>query len=516
MRPTSIMLPAVTGLLIPLATQLARGDDAARVTESIDRHVMLRLDSEGLRHVAAADDAEFLRRVVLDLHGVVPSAERTARFLDSTAPDKRDELIEELLASPRFGEHLSDVWRRYLISPLANEQRMQPDRFAGWLAERFSAHQGWDAIVRELLTATGTIDENPGVTYLIEGRHPLGVADLTDLTSRYFLGIRLNCAQCHNHPFAAWTREDYWGMAAFFVQIQTPARPKMVHIAGVQDNPRMTLASLADGDVIDGFLLRPPTFLGGEELPGVDEPTHRRALARWITSPENPYFARASVNRTWWHLFGRGFVNPVDDMHGGNPASHPELLDALSRQFAESGFDLQFLYRAIVSSRTYQRTSRPGEEPDREAALFARMSIKVLSAEQLFDSLVEVLGPPARAPGIDVRLGARHEFSQFFADDGDPDPTRYARGIPHVLRLMNSPQFAGRSLDALVTRIASPGRPAEEVVQELFLRILARRPVDAERDVVREHLDHLQGTPERVYRDVAWALLTSSEFSLNH
>ncbi len=515
MSRTSIALPAVTGLLISLAAQPVWGDDAATVAESIDRRVLLRLDSEGLRHVAAADDAEFLRRAFLDLHGVVPSAERAARFLDSTAPDKRDGLIEELLASPRFGEHQGDLWRRYLVSPLANEQRMKPDGFADWLAERFNRNQGWDGIVRDLLTATGTIDENPGVTYLIEGRYPLGVTDLTDLTSRYFLGIRLNCAQCHDHPFTDWTREDYWGMAAFFVQIQTPGRPKMVYLTGVQDNPQITLASLADRDMIEGFLLRPPTFLGGEESPSVDEPTHRHALARWITSPENPYFARAAVNRTWWHLFGRGLVNPVDDMHGGNPASHPELLDELSRQFSESGFDLKLLYRAIVSSRTYQRTSRPGESPDREAELFARMPIKVLSAEQLYDSLVEVLGPPVRTPGIDVRLGARHEFALFFADDGDPDPTRYARGIPHVLRLMNSPQFAARSLDALVTRIAS-GRPAEEVVEELFLKILARRPSDAEQDLVREHRDGLQGTPEKAYRDVAWALLTSSEFSLNH
>ena len=182
-----------------------------------------------------------------------------------------------------------------------------------------------------------------------------------------------------------------------------------------------------------------------------------------MTSPKNPYFARAMVNRTWWRLFGRGIVNPVDDMHAANPPSHPELLDLLARRFAESGFDLKFLTRAIVSSRAYQRTSRPGDAPEKQAALFGRMSVKVLSAGQLYDSLVTVFGPPAKTPGVDPRQSARAEFTQFFADDGDPDPTAYRRGIPHLLRQMNSGQFAGRNVAALVARLAKPGRSADDV-----------------------------------------------------
>lgn len=512
---TSIVLPFVVGLLTGLANRPASANDAAGLAGLIDEHVQARLDSEGVRRLPRADDAEFLRRVFLDLHGVVPSPERAARFLDDGAPDKRSRLIDDLLAGRRFGEHLGDVWRQRLISPLANENRTHPERFAARLAERFNSNDGWDRIVSDLLTATGTMDENPDVTYLIEGRHPLGVGDLTDLTSRYFLGIRLNWAQCHDHPFVEWTQQDYWGMAAFFAQIQTPGRPKMVHRVGVRDNPLMTLSSLTDADTIDGFLLRPPTFLGGEQLQTGGETTHRRALARWTTSPENPYFARAAVNRAWWHVFGRGLVDPVDDMHAGNPASHPELLDLLSRRFVASGFDLKFLYRAILGSRTYQQTSRPGERPDREAELFARMSIKVLTAEQLYDSLVEILGPPGKAPGINTRFGARHEFMRFFAGDGDPDPTRYERGIPHLLRLMNSPQFAGRNLSALVSQAAPRGRPSDEAVDELFLTILARRPAAAERELARDHLGRAGGPSQAAYREMAWALLMSSEFSLN-
>lgn len=511
-RGSASRLSVVVGLLAGLAIGSARGDDAATLAEAIDRLIETRLESEGVKPVAPAADAEFLRRVSLDLHGVVPSAERTARFLDGTERDKRERLIDELLGSPRYGEHFGDVWQGRLISPLVRDERQRVERFTGWLAERFNRNDGWDRIASDLLTATGKMEENPAVTYLIEGRNPLGVTDLTDLTSHYFLGIRLNCAQCHDHPFADWTREDYWGMAAFFAQIQTPARAKMVYITGVQDNPRLTLATLPGGDALDGYLKRPPTFLGGAE-PSSDQP-HRAALARWMTSPDNPYFARAAVNRMWWHFFGRGIVNPVDDMHAGNRPSHPELLDLLSRRFVESGFDLKFLCRAILKTRAYGRTSRPGEQADADARLFAQMSIKVLTAEQLYDSLVAILGPPGKAPGIDARLGARHEFTRFFAADGDPDPTRYERGIPHALRLMNSPQFASRNVATLVSRVA--GRPADEAVDELFLTILSRRPTSSERELAREPGGGGDRSPQTALRDLAWTLLMSSEFSLNH
>ncbi|MGI8978756.1 MAG: DUF1549 and DUF1553 domain-containing protein [Pirellulaceae bacterium] len=513
---TLTVLTAAMGLLIGLAVDAAAGDNAAELAELIDRQIQARLDAEGVARVPPADDAEFLRRVFLDLHGVVPAAERADRFLESKDPKKRTELIEELLASSRLGEHFGDVWRGRLLSPQVNEQRVQAERFTSWLAQRFNDNDGWDKTVGDLLTATGKIEENPAVTYLIEGRHPLGVTDLTDLTSRYFLGVRLNCAQCHDHPFVAWKRQDYWGMAAFFAQIQTPNRPKMVYVAGVRDDPKMTLSSLQGADMIEGIQVRPPTFLDGEELSADSREAHRAALAHWITSRENPYFARATVNRMWWHFFGRGIVNPVDDMHTGNPASHPELLELLSRRFVESGFDLKFLCRAILTSRTYQQTSRPGEKADAQAKLFARMSIKVLSPEQLYDSLVSVLGPPDKASGVDTRLGARYEFCQFFAGDGDPDPTRYERGIPHLLRLMNSRQFTGRNVESLVSRVASPGRSADDIVADLFLTILARQPTPTEQQLARDQLKDTDASPQTVYRELAWALLMSSEFSLNH
>jgi len=490
-----------------------RGDEAAELAGIIDRQVQAGLDTAGFKAAPPADDAEFLRRAFLDLHGVVPAAERVQRFLESSDPHKRTQVIDELLASPRYGEHFGDLWRGRLISPLVNEERARSEQFAAWLSERFNRNDGWNVIARDLLTATGKIEDNPAVIYLIEGRNPLGVTDLTDLTSRYFLGVRLNCAQCHDHPFVAWKRQDYWGMAAFFAQIQTPQRAKLVYMVGVQDNPKFTLRALPGADAIDGYQPQSPTFLGGAELKEGGKQPLRVALADWMTSPENPYFARAAVNRVWWHLFGRGLVNPVDDMHSGNAPSHPELLNLLSQRFVASGYDLKLLCRAIATSRTYQQTSRPGEQGDAEAKLFSRMPVRVLSAEQLYDSLVEVLGPPAKTPGIDARLGQRYEFTQYFAGDDSGDPTSYQRGIPHLLRLMNSPQF-GRNISSLVSRTTA-GRTADEAANGLFVTILARKPTAAEGELVQQQLAAAE-SPPTAYRELAWALLMSSEFALNH
>ncbi len=501
--------------------------DAVELAKLIDQQVDARLSSEGVRAAALADDGEFVRRVYLDLHGAVPTLEQAKRFLADTAQDKRARLVDALLAEARYGQHLADIWQGYLISPLADDQNKRAERFGHWLAGRFNT-KTWDQIVTELITATGKMEDNPAVSYIIEGRLPRAVPDLTDLTSRYVLGIRLNCAQCHDHPFVKWKQEEFWGMAAFFTQIQTPKRAKQVYEKGVVDDPSLTLATLRDAGAPDGFVLRPPTFLGGKALPPGDKTTpHRAALAQWITAPENPYFARATVNRTWWRLMGRAIVQPVDDMHEANAPSHPQLLELLARKFVESGFDLKLLTRAIVLSRAYQRTSQSGESADpsvprtaatedKQAALFGRMAIKVLSAGQLYDSLETISGPATKVTGIDTKPGTRWEFTQFFGESGDPDPMAYRRGIPHLLRQMNSGQFTGRNLDGLVTRLGTGAeRTPVEIASDLFLTILSRRPTADELRQAKSYLDR-SGSAAGALGELAWVLIMTSEFSLNH
>ena len=501
-------------VLVAVAADPCRADkaDAAELAQLIDQQIDARLSSEGVRAAELADDAEFVRRIYLDLHGTVPSLEQVKRFLADAAPDKRARLIDSLLADARYGQYLADIWQGYLMSPLADDSTKRADRLRHWLAEQFNTRR-WDQTATELITATGKMEDNAAVTYLIEGRLPRAVPDLTDLTSRYFLGIRLNCAQCHDHPFVNWKQEEFWGMAAFFTQIQTPKRAKQVYEKGVVDDLTLTLANLKDAGVPDGFMQRAPTFLGGKKLSSATKTnTNRTALAQWMTAPENPWFARAMVNRTWCRLMARPIVQPVDDMHEANAPSHPDLLDLLALKFVESGFDLKFLTRAIVLSRAYQRTSQPGESADKQAALFGRMSIKVLSAGQLYDSLETISGLATKVTGIDVRPGARWEFTQFFGDSGDPDPVAYRRGIPHLLRQMNSGQFTGRNLDALVTRLNSPAdRSREEIASDLFLTILSRRPTEKEIGQAKPYINRTGG-----FRELAWVLIMTSEFSLNH
>lgn len=485
--------------------------DAAALAALIDQHVEARLQAERVPAVDQADDAEFLRRIYLDLHGVVPRAEQVASFLADTRPDRRTRLVDALLADPRYGEYLADIWQGYLVSPLADDHQARAERLRKWLAEQFNTRT-WDRTATDLLAATGKMEENPAVIYIIEGRMPRTVPDLTDLATRYFMGVRLNCAQCHDHPFVSWKQQDFWGMAAFFTQVQTPNKPKQVYQSGIQDNPKLTLDSLKEG-APDGFQSRPPTFLGGEEC-RTEGMTNRAALAEWLTSAKNPYFARAMVNRTWWRLFGRGIVNPVDDMHSANPPAHPELLDLLAERFIASGFDLKYLSQAIVLSRAYQRTSRSSDAPDTPSAQFGRVAVKVLSAGQLYDSLKAVLGEPLRKPR-GPRTDARAEFVQFFSDNGDPDPTAYRRGIPHLLRQMNSEQFASQNIAALVARLAKPDRSADDVAADLYLTILARRPTAQEQKLFSAHLRRTASL-ETAAAELAWALLLTSEFSLNH
>jgi hypothetical protein len=359
------------------------------------------------------------------------------------------------------------------------------------------------------MTATGSQDENGAVTYMLKGRYTLSVTEMTDLTSRCFLGVRLNCAQCHNHPFAAFKQSDYWGMASFFTQIQR-LKPVVAFTTIIETpvDPRK---------LPEWELLREPKFLGGKALKTSAEQSLRKQLADWMVSKENPFFARAMVNRMWGHFFGRGLVHPVDDMHEGNPPSHPELLEAMVEQFKASEFDLKHLCRAICLSATYQQTSKPLPGNAKEDTLFSRMPIKVLTPEQLFDSLVIATGNVGnRGPTGKPINNPRAEFVSFFRSEGETDPTSYNRGIPQALRLMNSGQFLGPRSEALVTKqIVSPGATPSAAVEQIYLRVLSRRPTGDETKRMAAYLEQ-PGVPRpQLCAEIVWALINSSEFSLN-
>ncbi len=479
--------------------------DAPSLAKEIDRLIQQRLDKEKVPPAARADDADFLRRVHLDLTGTIPAYEKTLAFLESKDPAKRTKLVDDLLASPHYSRYMAGIWAsrlvpRELSSPGLNRNVMV-ERLGGWFDEAFQKDKPWNKVVHEALTATGRPEENGAATLFQNGE----VDKLTDAVGRMFLGVQLQCAQCHNDRLdRPWQRNDYWGMAAFFFKVREN-RGKNEGTPGITEEP----SKFGKRKLPETAKIVDPKFLQ-HDTPKLDPSGPLRpVLADWLTSPKNPYFAKSMVNRQWAHLFGRGLVNPVDDLHEKNPPSHPEMLDLLTAQFIAHDFDVKYVLRAICLSDAYQRTSatsvsRKDSKTD-AVSLFARMAVKDLTPRQMKNTR-EVLLP--KKPGNGPK-------AQLYADlIEDADATEFRKGIPDTLGLMNAKE-TGQFIKDLANRIVpnKNGKAAGENVELLYLHILSRRPTDAERIRLTAYLDR-QG--QRAYQDICWALLNSAEFLLNH
>ncbi|MGH9676488.1 MAG: DUF1553 domain-containing protein, partial [Candidatus Acidiferrum sp.] len=378
----------------------------------------------------------------------------------------------------------------------------------------------------------------------------LGPDKVTDNVTKMFLGVQLQCAQCHNHPFTSWKQTEYWGMAAFFLRVQPQnIRPLKMVKSGEGPSVQERKYGIVKRLVPASAKIVPAKFLGGSEATVRGNEPLRPLLAAWLTARDNPYFSRAMVNRTWAQLFGRGLVNPVDDMHDANPASHPQLLADLAAQFTANDFDVKYLFRALCNSAAYQRTSKAAAgSADVAAELYSRMLVKVLTPQQMFDSLKQVFGDfggqsrlSTRANGKVVKLAKENRatketqegkdakkmvmnqiraemfnpralFISFFKTDGDFDPTEYQSGIPQALRMMNAPQLNQALANSSLVRTTMP---APQAVQRIYLAALSRRPTPHEQERAIAHIQR-QRDARRGLSDLLWALLNSSEFSLNH
>ncbi len=504
---------SILGMLMIVGTAVGQN-----LTQFIDHQINSRLSAEKVPASPRSGDAEFLRRVYLDLVGVVPPKEKAVAFLNSTDSRKRSKLIDELLASPEFGRHLADIWDNLLFQRTTDNRAIRVGPLNEWLSEKFNANTPWNRLVSELLTATGTQEENGATTFFLATQ---SANKMLDSVSRLFMGVRLECAQCHNHPFTGWKQTEYWGMAAFFMKVRINGNPRAMKDAA--QTPAVIESSRGrQRGLSESAKMVPPKFFQGEtaDVAGVTE--LRPILAQWLTSPENKFFAKAFVNRVWGQLFGVGLIEPIDDMNEEREATHPELLDGLARQFADSGFDIKALYRAICQSEAYQRTSRPVPGNESDNKWFARMNVKVLSPEQLYDSLSAILGPPnpgrnnnrpatqqPNRPGASVR----DQFIAFFAVSEDAKATEYDAGIPQALRLMNHP-FTNRNSE-LAARQLTKGQTKSKAIDALYLSALSRRPTPAETARLMKYLDRTDSL-ESGYADILWALLNSSEFTLNH
>jgi hypothetical protein len=339
--------------------------------------------------------------------------------------------------------------------------------------------------------------------------------------------VKIECAQCHNHPFVSYKQNDYWALAAFFMKVRLQGNPRAAGNAKGQNLPAIQeISDVGKGgrqkNLPEAAKFLPPKFLKGEPAKVEDKEPLRPVFAKWLTGKENPYFARAWANRVWGQLFGLGIINPIDDMHEERVPSHPELLQELAAEFTAHDFDVRFLYRAICNSETYQRTSIPvaGNEADR--TYFSHMPIKVLTAEQLYDSLTFVLGSArpdsprdkAQLQALAAQKGrggitARDQFVAFF-DSGEIQATSYESGIPQVLRLMNAPQYARGATAAAQT--LTRGLDREKAIEKLYLTALSRRPTSAE---IEKMTKYVEDHPTDGYGDILWVLLNSSEFALN-
>lgn len=490
---------------------------ATPISQLIDDAVQKRLDADKLTASPVASDAEFLRRVSLDIAGVIPSPDRVAAFLASRDPDKRRKLIDELLDSPGYARRMTDIWKGLLIPNTAASARQKHEPMAAWLETRFAANVRLDALARGVLTAGGLQEENGAVTFYLTHE---SVDEITDRVSRVFLGVQIQCAQCHRHPFGDWTQAEYWGMAAFFTKVKSVyVRDGAVQKYGAREEATPTKAK--------ALLLVPPsakaaapTFLRGAKAAVPADGPYLPALAAWVASAENPYFARAGVNRVWHQFFGRGLVTPVDDMTADNAPTHPELLAALAAEFAGSGFDLKHLIRGVCNSAAYQRTSRPAAGNAADKTLYSHAAVRVMTPYQLNDSLESVFAladndktPPPTDATRKTKAGERGRFVAFFRGEDDPDPTEYQAGIPQALYLMNAGHHyrIAKAANEVVARLKTP----EAVVERLFLATLSRPPTAAELGAMTSHV--ARATDRRAaYHDILWALVNSSEFVSNH
>jgi hypothetical protein len=511
--------------------------DAETLAATIDRHLAAAWEANKVQPSPLANDAEFLRRVYLDLAGSIPAVAEVRAFLDDPRPDKRRRLVEHLLEGPRYVTHFTNVWRALLLPESMNNVQtgfLAPG-FESWLRGKLQQNTPYDAMVRELLTLpmdgpvrnpfgqpNGT--PTPIAFYLAKEVKPENVAAAV---SRLFLGVKIECAQCHDHKFADWKREQFWSFAAFFAGLQRQGNGDFVN-AGREVADRHELTIPGTEHKVQAV------FLDGTEPKWKTSTSARATLAEWMTRKDNPYFARAAVNRLWAYFFGTGIIDPVDDIAGGEQeASHPELLDELARQFADHHFDLKYLIRAITATHAYQLSSLATNTGQDDPRLFARMPLRGLSAEQLFDSIAQATGYREEAvPNQRIFFGnptVRGRFISRFANASDR-PTEVQTSILQALSMMNG-QITATATDlerseTLTALIDAPFMDTVERVETICLAVLSRKPTPRELSSLVAYVEKGGSAADtstdkdknyhRALADVFWVLLNSGEFFLNH
>ncbi len=485
----------------------------------IDHAVFAKLNRMRIPPSSTCDDSEFLRRATLDLVGMLPTTDETRAYLAEPEGSRRALLINRLLDRPEFNEFwalkLADVLR-------ANGRLIQPKGayvFHRWIRACLEKNMPMDQFVRELLTADGSTYRNPAANYYRVSRDP---ETAMESTAQLFLGVRIQCAKCHNHPFERWTQDDYYGFAAFFAQV---GRKKGNLLEEEVIYPRTT------GDVRQPRTGRvmPPKALGGPVLDQPGSPDRRVRLATWLAGPQNPFFAKSLVNRVWFHVMGRGIVEPIDDFRDSNPASNDELLDGLATDFVKNGYDLKRLVRLIASSRVYALSAHPNALNKDDSLYFSHAIAKLFPAEVLLDSISSFTGSqtafenlPKGARATQIPDGKiENAFLKTFGRPARELACECEResdsNLSQALQLIGGATVNGKLRDdnGRMARLASSKATPDEIAHELYTAAFSREPTADERAAVRKHLATAPDRRQAV-EDLGWALINSKEFLFRH
>jgi hypothetical protein len=498
-------------------------DNLPPVKTLVDTHVFAKLKDLGLPSSEVSVDQTFLRRVTIDIAGRLPSVEETEAFLTDSSSNKRAVLVDRLLESTDHAEYFANKWSAIL----RNKRRAEYEKtatfgFYDWIRSNIINNKPYDQFVREILTATGDPQTNAPVAWYREVKD--ASAQVED-TAQLFLGLRIQCARCHHHPFEVWSQKDYYGFQAFFSRVGRKKglvqnEIRVFHNPGVAQSQNPKTKQMVK-----------PTGLGSPplELSQYDDPRHE--LVDWMAAPENPFFARALVNRYWKHFFGRGLVDPEDDMRVTNPATNPVLLDALAKDFIEHKFDMKHLIRTICNSQTYQLAAEPNAWNRNDKQNFSRYYPKRLNAEVLLDAINQVTGTTTGFSGAPagtraVQLPDSGFTSYFLTVFGRPEASSACEcersseaNLAQSLHLLNSSEIQGKLTagNGSAARLAGDkDRDHAAKIRELYLLAFARPPLDDETAIAIAHIDKCGDDAKRAYEDIVWALINTKEFLFNH
>ena len=523
-------------------TTVAPTRQVSSSTKHLDRHINAVLKREGIQPSRMSEDAEFLRRVHLDLTGKIPSPEEVLDFLKDGSSSKRQKKINQLLASNAYLDYWTGLWVNWLIG----RREDGDDRRIGltfWVRDVLTKNMPYNQFVQELIAADGELRDNGAGNYIM--RYERSPVFLTSHTSRLFLGLPMQCAECHDHKTEVWSQEDFYGVAAFFAGIDSQ-RKGDIETMDMAGNERK----------MDNFLItnKPensiwverlekqvrPHFLGGTEYKG-SLLKKREALAQWMTDKSNPYFSQAIVNRIWKRFMGRAFVEPVDGFGEENQPTNPELLKSLAKNFVIYSYDLQHLMRTILNSEAYQRTSQTNESNKDDQLYYSHAYVKPLSAEQFFYSVLQATGferlqqvrmKGSKKQGGEDRKGMLRQLEGmkrehlkkflFLLDNGEMEEIEAFNGtVPQALMMINGDMVndsaSHEARGGFVNYVLEKWRGPIERVEYIYLNILSRLPTAKEKTYFRRYLERsLYRNKDLAYEDLYWVLLNSAEFSLNH